>query len=179
MVMNVQLVGLLGHLQCIPTNGTSQTSCSSYALLFYLVCFVFIVSYLLYNFDTVGSFCCSKSEYVRCLHFTREDSLYVATNHGYLYHAKLSSTSNVKWTKLVQVSEGVPIICMDLLSNNVPEDPCGIDDWVALGDGKGNMTVVGVLGDVSAPEMGFTFTWSAGIERQLLGTYWCRSLGYR
>ncbi|KAI9182295.1 hypothetical protein LWI28_023964 [Acer negundo] len=121
----------------------------------------------------------SKSEYVRCLRFTREDSLYVATNHGYLYHAKLSNTSNVKWTKLVQVSEGVPIICMDLLSNNVPEDPCGIDDWVALGDGKGNMTVVGVVGDVSAPELGFTFTWSAGIERQLLGTYWCRSLGYR
>ncbi|KAK3194383.1 hypothetical protein Dsin_025693 [Dipteronia sinensis] len=121
----------------------------------------------------------SKSEYVRCLCFTRKDSLYVATNHGYLYHAKLSSTSNVKWTKLVQFSEGVPIICMDLLSNNVPEDPCGIDDWVALGDGKGNMTVVGVVGDVSAPESGFTFTWSAGIERQLLGTYWCRSLGYR
>ncbi|KAL5859325.1 hypothetical protein ACOSQ4_000621 [Xanthoceras sorbifolium] len=121
----------------------------------------------------------SKSEYVRCLCFTRQDTLYVATNHGYLYHAKLSYTGNVKWTKLVQVSERVPIICMDLLFNNVPEDPCRIDDWVALGDGKGNMTIVGVVGDVCSPEFGFTFTWSAGIERQLLGTYWCRSLGYR
>ncbi|XP_021279955.1 uncharacterized protein LOC110413462 isoform X3 [Herrania umbratica] len=54
-----------------------------------------------------------------------------------------------------------------------------IDDWIALGDGKGNMTVVGVTGGPSSPEVGFTFTWSAGAERQLLGTYWCKSLGCR
>ncbi|KAJ0052686.1 hypothetical protein Pint_00789 [Pistacia integerrima] len=121
----------------------------------------------------------SKSEYVRCLRFARDDTLYVATNHGYLYHAKLSDQGNVNWTNLVQVSEGVPIICMDLLSKNMPGDACAIDDWVSVGDGKGKMTVVKVVGDFCTPQLDVTFTWSAGMERQLLGTYWCKSLGYR
>lgn len=120
----------------------------------------------------------SKSEYVRCLHLTSEDTLYIATNHGYLYHTKLCDMDSVNWNKILQVSEGMPIICMDLLSNE-PKYPCGIDDWVALGDGKGNMTIVRVVGDVHTPQLSFTFTWSAGIERQLLGTYWCKSLGHR
>ncbi|XP_012082975.1 uncharacterized protein LOC105642679 isoform X2 [Jatropha curcas] len=121
----------------------------------------------------------SKSEYVRCLHFTSEDALYVATNNGYLYHAKLFETENVKWTKLIQVNEKVPIICMDLLTKSFPKHSLGIDNWVALGDGKGNATVARVTGDVSTPIMDFTFTWSAGKERQLLGTYWSKALGYR
>ncbi|WRX08182.1 WD40 repeat - like 5 [Theobroma cacao] len=121
----------------------------------------------------------SKSEYVRSLYFKCENILYVATNHGYLYHALLSETGDVKWTELVHVTGEVPIVCMDLLSKNLSEHDCSIDDWIALGDGKGNMTVVGVTGDRSSPEVGFTFTWSAGAERQLLGTYWCKSLGCR
>ncbi|KAJ4844773.1 hypothetical protein Tsubulata_003478 [Turnera subulata] len=121
----------------------------------------------------------SKSEYVRCLHFTREDTLYVATNHGYLYHAKFCDTQDAKWTKLVQVNEQVPIVCMDLLSLNVPKCSSGVDDWIALGDGKGNMTVVRVIGDISTPQVDFILTWSAGKERQLLGTYWCNALGFR
>ncbi|KAJ0110607.1 hypothetical protein Patl1_00808 [Pistacia atlantica] len=103
----------------------------------------------------------SKSEYVRCLRFARDDTLYVATNHGYLYHAKLSDQGNVNWTNLVQ---GMPV---------------PIDDWVSVGDGKGKMTVVKVVGDFCTPRLDVTFTWSAGMERQLLGTYWCKSLGYR
>ncbi|EEF47191.1 nucleotide binding protein, putative [Ricinus communis] len=121
----------------------------------------------------------SKSEYVRCLHFTCKDTLYIATNHGYLYHAKLFQTQEVKWTKLVQVSEKVPIVCMDLLSKNLPRHSYGVDDWVALGDGKGNLTIVRVAGVVCTLDNNFTITWSAEKERQLLGTYWCKALGNR
>lgn len=121
--------------------------------------------------------CCSKSEYVRCLRFTCEDILYVATNHGYLYHAKLSENGDVRWTEIVQVSEKVPIVCMDLLSK--PFKPgCDVEDWIAVGDGKGNMKVVRVIGDIGSPEVDITFSWSAGQERQLLGTHWCKPLGY-
>ncbi|CAK7348505.1 unnamed protein product [Dovyalis caffra] len=131
------------------------------------------------NLSAYIGFMDSKSEYVRCLHFTCEDTLYVATNNGYLYHVRLFGTKDVKWTKLSQLSEEVPIVCMDLLSKTLPEHSNGIDDWVALGDGKGNMTIVRVMGDVFTPEVDFIFTWSAGKERQLLGTYWCKALGCR
>lgn len=126
-----------------------------------------------------GSSCFSRSEYVRSLYFKCEDTIYVATNHGYLYHGLLSKAGDVKWTELVRVIGEVPVVCMDLLSSNLSENYCSIEDWIALGDGKGNVTVVGVTGDASSPEVGFTCTWSAGGERQLLGTYWCKSLGYR
>ncbi|MBA0563008.1 hypothetical protein Golob_008020 [Gossypium lobatum] len=121
----------------------------------------------------------SKSEYVRSLYFKCEDTIYVATNHGYLYHALLSETGDVKWTELVRVNGEVPIVCMDLLSASLSRNHCGIDDWVAVGDGKGNMTVVGISGNPSSPKVAFTFAWPAGAERQLLGTYWCKSLGSR
>ncbi|KAB1999131.1 hypothetical protein ES319_D12G139500v1 [Gossypium barbadense] len=121
----------------------------------------------------------SKSEYVRSLYFKCEDTIYVATNHGYLYHALLSETGDVKWTELVRVNGEVPIVCMDLLSASLSRNHCGIDDWVAVGDGKGNMTVVGITGNPSSPKVAFTFAWPAGAERQLLGTYWCKSLGSR
>ncbi|KAH1073865.1 hypothetical protein J1N35_026193 [Gossypium stocksii] len=121
----------------------------------------------------------SKSEYVRSLYFKCEDTIYVATNHGYLYHALLSETGDVKWTELVRVNGEVPIVCMDLLSASLSRNNCSIDDWVAVGDGKGNMTVVGITGNPSSPKVAFTFAWPAGAERQLLGTYWCKSLGCR
>ncbi|KAK4406885.1 WD repeat-containing protein 6 [Sesamum angolense] len=82
---------------------------------------------------------CSKSEYVRCVHFSREDSLYVATNNGYLYHA----------------------------------------NWIAVGDGKGRMTIVLVVGTGGSPKVEFTLTWPAEKERHLLGAYWCKSLENR
>ncbi|OVA13542.1 WD40 repeat [Macleaya cordata] len=119
----------------------------------------------------------SKSEYVRCLHFTREDTLYVATNHGYLHHVELSDPGNVRWTKLVQISEEGPIVCMDLLPAKSADVSINIEDWIAVGDGKGNATVIRVLAGDGTPKVDFSFTWSAGLERQLLGMYWCKSLG--
>ncbi|XP_022934499.1 uncharacterized protein LOC111441655 isoform X2 [Cucurbita moschata] len=121
----------------------------------------------------------SKSEYVRCLQFSSELTLYVATNRGYLYRATLSDTMDVIWTKLVQVSEEVPIVCMDLLAPSPSEVSCGAEDWIALGDGQGRMTVVKVLRNSNAPKPVISFNWSAEMERQLLGTFWCKSLGFR
>ena len=86
---------------------------------------------LLSNVLTLLVPCCSKSEYVRCLNFTCEDSLYVATNRGYLYHAKL-------------VRNKVPIVCMDVLSLKSYEISGGVENWVAVGDGKVYMTIAKV-----------------------------------
>nr|KAJ0209799.1 hypothetical protein LSAT_V11C400165960 [Lactuca sativa] len=41
-----------------------------------------------------------KSEYVHCMHLVSECELYVATNNGFLYLAKISYTSDVAWTQL-------------------------------------------------------------------------------
>ncbi|XP_008447447.2 uncharacterized protein LOC103489892 isoform X1 [Cucumis melo] len=121
----------------------------------------------------------SKSEYVRCLRFSSERTIYVATNHGYLYHATLSASMGVMWTKLVHVGEEVQIICMDLLVCSPFEVSGGAEDWIALGDGLGRMTVLKVLHDSNAHTPDISFTWSAEKERQLLGTFWCKSLGFR
>lgn len=86
---------------------------------------------------------------------------------------------DVKWTKLVHVSEEVPIVCMDLLASSPSEVSCGPEDWIALGDGRGRVTVVKVLGDSNAPKPHISFNWLAEMERQLLGTFWCKSLGFR
>ncbi|KAM0957710.1 hypothetical protein ACFX2I_025737 [Malus domestica] len=118
----------------------------------------------------------SKSEYVCRLHFACEDTLYVSTNYGYLYLARLLDTGEVEWTELVRLSEEVQIVCMDLFSE--PLELCSnVEDWVAVGDGKGNVTIVGVICDACTPKMGFSHTWSAGMEQQLLGTHWSKSLG--
>lgn len=122
--------------------------------------------------------CCSKSEYVRSMRFSCQDSLYVATNNGYLYHAKLCDTGGAHWNQLVQVSNEAPIICMDLLKDS-SELGCGAEDWIAMGDGKGNMTVIGVANIDCTPTVRLSFTWPAEMDRQLLGTYWCKSLGCR
>ncbi|XP_019422178.1 PREDICTED: uncharacterized protein LOC109331864 [Lupinus angustifolius] len=121
----------------------------------------------------------SKSEYVRCLRFSRQDTLYVSTNHGYLYHAKLCSSGGAQWNQLFQVSNRAPIVCMDLLSMDSFELECGVDDWIAIGDGKGNMTVIEVANVNCTPTVRSSITWPAEIERQLLGAYWCKSLGCR
>ncbi|KAG9444066.1 hypothetical protein H6P81_015406 [Aristolochia fimbriata] len=121
----------------------------------------------------------SKSEYVRCLEFAREDILYVATNHGYVYHVKLENPGEVKWTKLVRVSEEVPIICMDLLLTGDSHLSSDQEVQVAVGDGKGNATVLKVINSACALKEVRSFSWSAEKERQLLGIYWCKQLGCR
>lgn len=135
----------------------------------------FITSYVLY---TCYRWCCSKSEYVRCIRFTRENILFVATNNGYLYHAELSNPGNVKWTELIQVSEA-QIICIDILSRNFSEFSLDAEEIVAIGDGNGKVTVVSLTNGDHAPKVSLSFSWSAEMERQLLGVHWCRSLGSR
>lgn len=93
----------------------------------------------------------------------------MATNNGYLYHVSLFTKGAVEWTELARISEEAPIICMDLLSNR------GFEDWVAVGDGKGRMTIAHVVRTGWKLEVEFTFTWPAEEERHLLGTYWCKS----
>lgn len=113
---------------------------------------------------------CSKSEYVRCLQFTEQNTLYVSTNNGFLYHVDISDPKNAKWTQLIQVNEEIAIICMDVTERG----------FVALGDGKGNVTVLKVSDEgESGAKVDLSFTWSAEKERQLLGVFWCKSLGSR
>ncbi|KAL0436033.1 UNVERIFIED_CONTAM: WD repeat-containing protein 6 [Sesamum radiatum] len=103
---------------------------------------------------------------------------YVATNNGYLYHASLFNNEAVKWTELARISEEAPIICMDLLPKfSYPSG--GFEDWIAVGDGKGRMTVVLVVGTGGSPKVECTLTWPAEKERHLLGAYWCKSLENR
>jgi hypothetical protein len=119
----------------------------------------------------------SKSEYVRCLHFVQENVLYVATNNGYLHHAELSDTNNVRWTKVIQVTEKAPIICMDVMT--VHSDSFDKEDIVALGDGRGNVTIIRLTSGNLEPKVEISFTWSAEKDRQLLGLYWCKPLECR
>uniref|UniRef100_A0A0D9VNJ7 Uncharacterized protein n=1 Tax=Leersia perrieri TaxID=77586 RepID=A0A0D9VNJ7_9ORYZ len=120
----------------------------------------------------------SKSEYVRYLHFVEENNLYVATNNGYLHHAELSNSKDVRWTKVIQVAEMAPIIYMDIM---VMHSDISLDreDIIALGDGRGNVTVVHLTASDLGPKVDSYFTWSAEKDRQLLGVYWCKSLECR
>ncbi|GAB4841817.1 hypothetical protein Ancab_022553 [Ancistrocladus abbreviatus] len=121
----------------------------------------------------------SKSEYVRCLQFACVDTIYVATNHGYVYHVKLSDNGSVKWTKLVRASDSGPVICMDVFPRDQPKWSISVEDRIAIGDGKGGMTVVNVFDDGCGPTVVCAINWSAEMERQLLGVYWCKTLGFR
>lgn len=117
----------------------------------------------------------SKSEYVRCVRFARENVLYVATNNGFLYHVQLRHSEDAIWTEVAQVSKEAPIICMDLLSTN---SSLAAEDTTAVGDGKGNVTVIiTVVSSDAMPKSAVSCSWSAEKERQLLGVYWCQSLG--
>uniref|UniRef100_A0A0E0K7R7 Uncharacterized protein n=1 Tax=Oryza punctata TaxID=4537 RepID=A0A0E0K7R7_ORYPU len=120
----------------------------------------------------------SKSEYVRYLHFVKENDLYVATNNGYLHHAELSNSNDVRWTKVTQVAEVAPIICMDVMVMH-SDISLNRDDIIALGDGRGNVTVVHLTASDLGPKVNSSFTWSAEKDRQLLGVYWCKSLECR
>lgn len=117
----------------------------------------------------------SKSEYVRCLHFAEENVLYVATNNGYLHHAELSNVKDVRWTEIIQVTEKAPIICMDVMTT-YSNHSLNREDIIALGDGRGNVTIVCLTSGSIEPKVFLSFTWSAEKDRQLLGVYWCKSL---
>jgi hypothetical protein len=120
----------------------------------------------------------SKSEYVRCLHFAEENVLYVATNNGYLHHAELSNIEDVRWTEIIQVTEKAPIICMDVMTT-YSNLSLNREDIIALGDGRGNVTIVRLTSGSSEPKLDLSFTWSAEKDRQLLAVYWCKTLECR
>ncbi|CAN6302598.1 unnamed protein product [Urochloa humidicola] len=117
----------------------------------------------------------SKSEYVRCLHFAEENVLYVATNNGYLHRAELSNIEDVRWTEIIQVTEKAPIICMDVMPK-YSNLSLNREDIIALGDGRGNITIVRLTSGSIEPKVNLSFTWAAEKDRQLLGVHWCKSL---
>lgn len=121
----------------------------------------------------------SKSEYVRCLHLARESYLYVATNLGYLNCIDLTVPGEERWTTILKVNDKEPIVCLDVLIMESPDSPALQEDWVAIGDGKGRVTVVQLVSSNLKHEISWSFVWSAERERQLLGIYWCKSLGHR
>ncbi|XP_040378157.1 uncharacterized protein LOC102711140 isoform X1 [Oryza brachyantha] len=120
----------------------------------------------------------SKSEYVRCLHFVEENDLYIATNNGYLHHAEFSNSKDVIWTEVIQIADMAPIICMDAMVMHSDTSP-NREDIIALGDGRGNVTVVYLTVSDLGPKIDLSFTWLAEKDRQLLGVYWCKSLECR
>ncbi|CAN6285992.1 unnamed protein product [Urochloa humidicola] len=117
----------------------------------------------------------SKSEYVRCLHFAEENVLYVATNNGYLHRAELSNIEDVRWTEIIQVTEKAPIVCMDVMPT-YSNLSLNREDIIALGDGRGNITIVRLTSGSIEPKVNLSFTWAAEKDRQLLGVHWCKSL---
>eukprot|EP01018_Ginkgo_biloba_P008951 Gb_26563 [translate_table: standard] len=121
----------------------------------------------------------SKSEYVRCLCLARESCLYVATNLGYLHCIDLTVPGEERWTTVFEINGSEPIVCLDLLLLKSLDSAALQEDWVAVGDGKGRATVVQLLSSNLNHKMSLCFTWLAERERQLLGIYWCKSLGHR
>lgn len=104
--------------------------------------------------------------------------MYVATNNGYLHHAVLSNLEGVRWTEIIRTIEKAPIICMDVMT--VYSDfTSNREDIVALGDGRGNVTVVRLTSGDTEPKIVVSFTWQAERDRQLLGVHWCKSLECR
>jgi hypothetical protein len=66
---------------------------------------------------------------------------------------------------------------MDVMT--VHSDSFDKEDIVALGDGRGNVTIVRLTSGNLEPKVEISFTWSAEKDRQLLGLYWCKSLECR
>ncbi|KAL8150342.1 hypothetical protein V2J09_020150 [Rumex salicifolius] len=130
------------------------------------------------NSSEYAGFMDSRSEYVRCVQFASSDMIYIATNNGYVYHVQLSESGNVKWNKLVHISDGVQIICMDFFLDNLSAQSTGVEHWIAVGDGKGGVTVLKILFQNCYPKVDLTIHWQAEAERQLLRVFWCKSLGY-
>lgn len=91
----------------------------------------------------------------------------------------LSKPDDVTWSELVRVSDEVPIVCMDLLAQTSSKFTTDCEDWVAVGDGKGQVTVIRVVTTPSYTKVESIFSWMAEMDRQLLGVYWCSSLGLR
>lgn len=133
------------------------------------VCFIWVVS---------------NSEYVRCLHLAGPATLYIATNQGHAYHVALLDSAKQDWTEITHGEISGPIVCMDLLVDGAAvvgrapnEDKK--DAMVAFGNGSGIATAIGVRILGNKPTVIWQCKWLADRERQLLGVFWCKSLGRR
>ncbi|CAM6110005.1 unnamed protein product [Calypogeia fissa] len=126
----------------------------------------------------------SKSEYVRCVALSSPWSLYVSTNQGAIYNVYLGTSSKTSWTVLSDDLEG-PIVCMDVLAQGLVRDgSSGLDDTtnvdtIVVGTGRGIVSVVQVRRRAEQWLCEWRYSWVAEKERQLLGVYFCKSLGGR
>ncbi|XP_024532474.1 WD repeat-containing protein 6 isoform X2 [Selaginella moellendorffii] len=135
---------------------------------------------VMYRIDTGKNdgFLDSRSEYVRCLCFEGPSSLFIATNQGLLQRASLLPSGDVKQVSILQTPERSPLVCLDIFKEQLvtPEGCPSKEVLVACGDGQGRATVLGIT---SEGQIAWQSTWIAEAERQLLGAFWCKSLGSR
>lgn len=136
----------------------------------------------------IGELCCiwfnSNSEYVRCLDLTGHGTLYIATNQGHVYHVALLDNKKQEWTEITHENISGPIVCMNLLVGGAfvtgyvsDDDPK--DEMVVFGNGSGIATALGIRISGQKPTVVWQCKWLADQERQLLGVFWCKSLGRR
>lgn len=130
----------------------------------------------------------SNSEYVRSLVLAGPQTLYIATNQGHIHHVTLNDKDNLKWTEITKGEVAGPIVCLNLLVDEKEADLTRTasdgnhlqkDDLVAFGNGLGAASALGVQTTGSLPIVIWQCTWLADQERQLLGIFWCKSLGRR
>jgi len=67
---------------------------------------------------------------------------------------------------------------MDFISLTPPNDIVEAEDIVAIGDGSGNAKILWVVNPIYCPKISSSITWLAESERQLLGIFWPKALGY-
>ena len=125
---------------------------------------------------------------MRSLALAGPQTLYIATNQGHVHHVTLNDKNNLKWTEITKEEVAGPIVCLNLLVDEEGTDLTGTasdgnymqkDDLVAFGNGLGTASALGVQTTGPLPMVIWQCTWLADQERQLLGIFWCKSLGRR
>ncbi|KAJ7565069.1 hypothetical protein O6H91_02G046400 [Diphasiastrum complanatum] len=118
----------------------------------------------------------SKSEYVRCLALADPSFFYVATNHGFIYAVEITSNGSGHWHILKDGNGQVPFVCMDVLVYG--SRTINGEDWIVAGDSQGKVMVIENCKSAQS-QASLNCSWFAEEERQLLGVFWCKSLGSR
>lgn len=121
---------------------------------------------------------------MRCLDLAGPGTLYIATNQGHVYHVALLINKKQEWTEITHEEISGPIVCMNLLVDGaiVPGDVSDDDkkdELVVFGNGSGIATALGIRITGQKPTVIWQCKWLADQERQLLGVFWCKSLGRR
>jgi len=115
------------------------------------------------------------------------ETLYIATNQGHVYHVALLDNKKQEWTEITHEEISGPVVCMNLLVDGVivtgdagdVSDDDKKDELVAFGNGSGIATALGIQITGKKPTVMWQCKWLADQERQLLGVFWCKSLGRR